>query len=500
MANTIQPSSIPIPIFNGENYDFWSTKMKTYFTFQDLWDTIEERFSTPEDTSSLTATQKMELKENKQKNSKALFILQQVVTDTIFPRIMGATTSKEAWNTLQEEFEGSEKIRAVKLQTLRHNFELLNMEESETVKDYYSKIKEIINQMRAYGENILDKKIVEKILISVPCKYDPIVTTIEQTKDLSTLSETELMGNYQNEYPPCSICKRTNHAEKDGRYCGKPQCRHCNKVGHVEKYCRNKNKHQSNFNEEKDGERHLFYASQDFNSETSESWYLDSGCSNHMAKDASIFKDIDESVKVKVRMGNDTVVESKGKGTIMVETKKGTRLIIDVLLVPNLKENLLSIGQMMEKGYTLHFEGDTCKIYDDKKLEIGRVKMEKRNRSPNIAMKSEVDDHRRFGHFNTHALKLSYKKGKDIPIVHRVIEVHERHDIEETYILTKGDNNDVDDRVMYNRGQRWLQQHHIMGRAVGILPYVGWATIIMTEKPIVKVCSVGHLGYNLIVK
>nr|KYP38350.1 hypothetical protein KK1_040422 [Cajanus cajan] len=69
-------------------------------------------------------------------------------------------------------------------------------------------------------------------------------------------------------------------------------------------------------------------------------------------------------------MGNDTVFESKGKGTVRVETKKGTRLITNVLLVPNLKENLLSIGQMMEKGYTPHFDGDTCKICDNKKLEI----------------------------------------------------------------------------------------------------------------------------------
>nr|KYP39284.1 hypothetical protein KK1_039422 [Cajanus cajan] len=114
MANTIQPSSIPIPIFNGKNYDFWSTKMKIYFTFQDLWDMIEERFSTPEDTSSLTSAQKKELKENKQKNSKTLFILQQVVIDTIFLRIMGATTTKEAWTTVQEDFKGSEKVRAVK--------------------------------------------------------------------------------------------------------------------------------------------------------------------------------------------------------------------------------------------------------------------------------------------------------------------------------------------------------------------------------------------------
>nr|KYP51763.1 hypothetical protein KK1_026424 [Cajanus cajan] len=177
--------------------------------------------------------------------------------------------------------------------------------------------------------------------------------------------------NYQNEYPLCGICKRTNHVEKNCRYRGKPQCRYCNKVGLVEKYCRNKNKHQANIAKEKDGEQHIFYVTQDSNSETSGSWYLDSARNNHMAKDASIFKDIDESVKVKVRMGNDTVIESKGKGAVMVETKKGTRLITDVLLVPNLKENLLSIGQMVEKGYTLHFEGHTCKIYDNKKLEIG---------------------------------------------------------------------------------------------------------------------------------
>jgi hypothetical protein len=85
-----------------------------------------------------------------------------------------------------------------------------------------------------------------------------------------------------------------------------------------------------------------------------------------------------------------------------VETKKGTRFINDVLLVPNLKENHLSIGQMMEKGYIIHFEGDTCSIYDNnhKRKEIAKIKMEKRNRSfrisfkytTNTAFKVEVDE------------------------------------------------------------------------------------------------------------
>uniref|UniRef100_A0A453M5M2 signal peptidase I n=1 Tax=Aegilops tauschii subsp. strangulata TaxID=200361 RepID=A0A453M5M2_AEGTS len=76
--------------------------------------------------------------------------------------------------------------------------------------------------------------------------------------------------------------------------------------------------------------------------------------------------------------------------------------------------------------------------------------------------------------------------GREIPIVHRVIKVHERQESAEVDILTKGDNNFEDDRLLYAHGELWLQQHHIMGRAVGYLPYVGWVTIVMTEKPIIK--------------
>ncbi|KAM3714064.1 hypothetical protein ACJW31_01G303700 [Castanea mollissima] len=88
--------------------------------------------------------------------------------------------------------------------------------------------------------------------------------------------------------------------------------------------------------------------------------------------------------------------------------------------------------------------------------------------------------------------------GHDIPIVHRVIKVHERQDTGEVYILTKGDNNHEDDRVLYAQGQHWLQRHHVMGRAVGFLPYVGWMTIIMTEKPVIKYIIIGALGLLVI--
>ncbi|XP_062077364.1 uncharacterized protein LOC133782169 [Humulus lupulus] len=91
-----------IPIFKGECYEFWSIKMKTLFKSQDLWDLAETGFNSNEADEG-------RLRENKKKDSKALFFLQQAVNDTIFSRIAMASTSKEAWETLQKEFMGSSK-------------------------------------------------------------------------------------------------------------------------------------------------------------------------------------------------------------------------------------------------------------------------------------------------------------------------------------------------------------------------------------------------------
>ncbi|XP_031377981.1 signal peptidase complex catalytic subunit SEC11C-like isoform X2 [Punica granatum] len=91
-------------------------------------------------------------------------------------------------------------------------------------------------------------------------------------------------------------------------------------------------------------------------------------------------------------------------------------------------------------------------------------------------------------------------KGKTIPVVHRVIQVHEQQNNKEIYVLTKGDINKKDDRLggIYGSGQLWLQRQHIMGRAIGFLPYEGWVTIVLTENPIVKYVLIGALSLVLI--
>ncbi|KAM1467382.1 hypothetical protein ACFX2I_032492 [Malus domestica] len=92
--------------------------------------------------------------------------------------------------------------------------------------------------------------------------------------------------------------------------------------------------------------------------------------------------DIDKNVTAKVEIGTRHLVDVTGKGSLVVETKIGKRYIKEVMLVPGLKENLLSVGQMMEHGYYLVFGGHKVEIYDDSSYSnmVARVPI-KGNRS-----------------------------------------------------------------------------------------------------------------------
>ena len=89
-------------------------------------------------------------------------------------------------------------------------------------------------------------------------------------------------------------------------------------------------------------------------------------------------------------------------------------------------------------------------------------------------------------------------EGRDIPIVHRVIKVHEK---ESGYVkfLTKGDNNNVDDRGLYAPGQMWLEKKDVVGRVNGFLPYIGVVTNVTNDYPLVKYALLATLAFFVLI-
>ena len=412
--------------------------MLAYFKTYGLEEVVESGFEPPPLPNNPTMAQIRHHNEEVAKEGKALIIIHSAVNDEVFTRIMACMTAKEAWDKLKEEFHGSSRTRQMQVLNLRREFEGLKMNDVEIVREYSNKLMKVVDQICLLGKELSDQRVVEKVLVSLPEKFESKISSLEDSKDLSQISLSELVNalqateqrrqfreqtqvegafvatnkgkansshgrkgyevntrekningeessrEWENKYgkfPPCPNCKKTNHLEKNCWFKPNIQCRHCKQLGHIEKVCkvrRNQEEQQARVVEETQHEEELFAATC-YSANSNGAWLIDSGCTHHMTADLSIFQHIEKSSNSRVKLGNGDYVDVKGKGTIAINTSKGTKLISDVLFVPEINQNLLSVGQMLDRNYVLFFKGKYCTIIDPYGYEFMTIEMKNRS-------------------------------------------------------------------------------------------------------------------------
>ncbi|CAL0323999.1 unnamed protein product [Lupinus luteus] len=195
VGNNSNLPSMSLPILTEKNWDRWCTQMNALFNFQEVSDVVE--FGLPNLGPEVTEIQRAILKEARKKDNRALFLLHQCVDDIHFEKIQHATFPKEVWDILIRSNDGGDKIKKVKLQTLRKQYELIQMEETNKVGEYFTKVLTITNQMKGCGETITDLVIMEKIMRSLPQRFDYIVVAIEESKDVSLMKIEELQSSLE---------------------------------------------------------------------------------------------------------------------------------------------------------------------------------------------------------------------------------------------------------------------------------------------------------------
>ncbi|KAK5833872.1 hypothetical protein PVK06_017738 [Gossypium arboreum] len=75
---------------------------------------------------------------------------------------MACESPKQAFDRLNEEFQGTKRIRQQQLLNLRRDFEILKMKEEETVKQYSARIMVVVNSIKLLGDQFSEARIVEK--------------------------------------------------------------------------------------------------------------------------------------------------------------------------------------------------------------------------------------------------------------------------------------------------------------------------------------------------
>lgn len=162
----------------------------------------------------------------------------------------------------------------------------------------------------------------------------------------------------------------------------------------------------------------LLMTTSDFDPPTgSDSWYLDTGCSNHMTCRKEWLTNLDSSKRSKIRFADFSTVTSEGMGIVAIRRKDGhLALIQDVLYVPSMKCNLLSVGQLVEKGFSVLMKEGCLKMFDSNQKLMLRAPL-----SNNITFKIDIKGaevhclastmsdenwlwHLRFGHLNFRSL------------------------------------------------------------------------------------------------
>ncbi|CAB4284036.1 unnamed protein product [Prunus armeniaca] len=138
-----------------------------------------------------------------------------------------------------------------------------------------------------------------------------------------------------------------------------------------------------------------------------------------MSGNKKMFTKLDEKFRETVKLGNDSSLKVQGKGDVKIKVNGVVQTILDVFYMPELRSNLISLGQLQEKGFAILIQKNCCQIHHLEKGLIMQVEMASNIMFPlqtqaaltkQVCLKSTIQDdtwlwHFRYGHLNFKGLK-----------------------------------------------------------------------------------------------
>jgi hypothetical protein len=181
-----------IPKFDGF-YEHWAMLMENLLRSKEFWSLIEVEITVA--PANATEEQRQVAEASKLKDLKVKNYLFQAIDRSILETILVRDSAKDIWDAMKRKYQGSTKVKRAQLQALRREFEVLAMGENETVNEYFARTLAIANRMTAHGETMAQVTVVEKVLRSMPAKFNYVVCSIEESNDVTNLSIDELQSS-----------------------------------------------------------------------------------------------------------------------------------------------------------------------------------------------------------------------------------------------------------------------------------------------------------------
>lgn len=355
-------------LIGRENFSTWKFAVQTYLEHEELWKAV---LGTETDAGKITKAK-----------SKIILLLE----PHNYVHVHNCTTAKQVWDNLEAAFDDSGLTRRV---GLLRTLATTSLENFDTVEEYVNTIIMTAHRLTAIKFVVSEEWIGTFLLAGLPEEYRPMIMGIESSGVIITgdsikaklLQDVKSTNSGSNAF----YSFRPNQQRGKGSVKHNQQftnngirCYNCNQYGHRAAECRQSKKKQNQADvnvasgQTSSGFCAGFYggfcsgfSSGVFNKDD---WLIDSGASYHMTPRSDWIKDKYKHSISEITVANDMKlnVTSAGKVVMKIEHSDSSDFlpINGVLHVPDLSANLLSVSQIVSKGFTVNFDVNGCRILD----------------------------------------------------------------------------------------------------------------------------------------
>jgi hypothetical protein len=180
------------PFFDGGGsiFDYWKTCMRIHLKVMGgtLWKVIDEGFVILNEANPTQADN-----ENILANAQAMNAIICALCIHEYHRVCKLETAHEMQGKLIEAHEGTSNVKSAKLFICKHKFEKFALLPNEELKDNFSRLNNIVNELKDLWFDVPEVDISHKFLRALPPKYETIVTLLVRS-NLKTITPSKVLG------------------------------------------------------------------------------------------------------------------------------------------------------------------------------------------------------------------------------------------------------------------------------------------------------------------